>query len=47
MKRVERSLAQFAAIPVLLVWGMRDPVLGPDVLQMWHRRIMQFLETHP
>lgn len=37
MKRVEHSLAQFAAIPVLLVWGMRDPVLGPDVLQTWHR----------
>jgi len=37
MKRIERGLAQLAAVPTLLVWGMRDPVLGPDVLRMWQR----------
>jgi haloalkane dehalogenase len=35
MKRIEKGLAQFRAIPVLLVWGMRDPVLPPSVLRIW------------
>ncbi len=35
MKRIEQSLTQFSAIPILLVWGMRDPVLSPAVLQQW------------
>jgi len=37
MKRVEQGLAQFTGVPVLLVWGMRDPVLPPSVLRMWQR----------
>ena len=37
MKRIERSLTQFSAIPILLIWGMRDPVLSPAVLQQWQR----------
>lgn len=35
MKRVEENLPTFAGIPVLIVWGMLDPVLPPDVLDMW------------
>lgn len=27
--------AQFCTLPVLLVWGMQDPVLPPAVLRMW------------
>jgi haloalkane dehalogenase len=37
MKRIEQGLAQFTEMPVLLVWGMRDPVLPPSVLRMWER----------
>ena len=35
MKRIEENLSTFAGIPVLIVWGMLDPVLPPDVLEMW------------
>lgn len=35
MERIERALPQFDAIPVLLVWGMQDPVLPPSVLRTW------------
>jgi haloalkane dehalogenase len=35
MLRIEDGLAAFATIPVLLVWGMQDPVLPPAVLQRW------------
>jgi haloalkane dehalogenase len=35
MKRIEDSLHLFSNIPVLIVWGMLDPVLPPDVLEMW------------
>lgn len=35
MKRVEENLPTFVGIPVLIVWGMLDPVLPPDVLDMW------------
>jgi haloalkane dehalogenase len=37
MTRIERGLAQFAEIPVLLVWGMKDPVLTETVLRRWQR----------
>lgn len=37
MKRIEQGLAQFTETPVLLLWGMRDPVLPPSVLLMWQR----------
>jgi haloalkane dehalogenase len=37
MKEIERSLAQFARTPILLVWGMRDPVLPASVLRIWQR----------
>lgn len=39
MKRVEQSLPEFAEIPTLLVWGMRDPVLPASVLRMWQQRL--------
>ncbi len=35
MKRIEDGLPLFARIPVLLAWGMRDPVLTPQVLRWW------------
>src|SRR5207248_4937417 len=37
MKYIEKGLSQFSEIPILLVWGMRDPVLSPEVLQRWQR----------
>ncbi|MFI5322690.1 MAG: alpha/beta fold hydrolase [Thermodesulfobacteriota bacterium] len=35
MKRIEEGLPLFSDIPVLIVWGMLDPVLPPSVLEMW------------
>jgi haloalkane dehalogenase len=35
MQQVEAGLAQFKDIPVLLLWGMQDPVLPPAVLRRW------------
>ncbi len=37
MKRIEERLSLFSHTPVLLVWGMQDPVLSPAVLQQWQR----------
>lgn len=37
MKRIEQSLSQLSKTPILLIWGMRDPVLPPTVLQQWQR----------
>jgi len=38
MKRIEERLALFAQIPILLVWGMQDPVLSSPVLRWWQTR---------
>lgn len=38
MKEIERRLPLFADVPILLIWGTEDPVLGPPVLQSWQRR---------
>ena len=35
MKRIEQGLSRFNSIPILLVWGMQDPVLSPEVLRRW------------
>ena len=45
MKRIEQGLSQFSQIPILLIWGMRDPVLSPLVLQQWQRLYPQ-ARTH-
>jgi cis-3-alkyl-4-acyloxetan-2-one decarboxylase len=37
MKRIERGLTQFSETPVLLVWGMQDPVLPAAVLRHWQQ----------
>ncbi len=37
MQQIENGLTQFQHIPVLLVWGMQDPVLPPAVLRMWQQ----------
>jgi haloalkane dehalogenase len=37
MKRIEDKLPLFSSTPVLIVWGMLDPVLPPSVLEMWKR----------
>lgn len=37
MKRIESGLSHFAHTPMLLLWGMRDPVLGVEVLRTWQR----------
>jgi cis-3-alkyl-4-acyloxetan-2-one decarboxylase len=37
MKHIEESLPAFSRIPVLLLWGMRDPVLGVTVLRRWQQ----------
>jgi pimeloyl-ACP methyl ester carboxylesterase len=38
MKRIEEGLSMFSAIPILLVWGMQDPVLPPQILGWWRAR---------
>lgn len=35
MKRIEEGLSQFNGKPILLVWGMQDPVLPVSVLRRW------------
>ncbi len=35
MKRIEDGLPQFSGTPVLLVWGMQDPVLPASILYQW------------
>ena len=37
MQQIEQHLGQFARLPILLVWGMRDPVLGEPVLGRWQQ----------
>ena len=37
MKRIEHALPLFSQIPVLLIWGMQDPVISPAVLRCWQR----------
>ncbi|HEV2582875.1 MAG TPA: alpha/beta fold hydrolase [Ktedonobacteraceae bacterium] len=37
MKRIEQGLSGFNDIPVLLIWGMQDPVLPAPVLQRWQQ----------
>jgi haloalkane dehalogenase len=37
MQQIENGLRQFRDIPVLVVWGMQDPVLPPMVLRMWQQ----------
>ncbi len=41
MKRIEDGLSLFQRTPVLLVWGMQDPVLSPGVLRWWEARYPQ------
>jgi haloalkane dehalogenase len=45
MKRIEQSLSQFSKTPILLVWGMQDPVLSPPVLQQW-QHLFPHARTH-
>jgi cis-3-alkyl-4-acyloxetan-2-one decarboxylase len=45
MKRIEQNLSLFRHTPVLLVWGMRDPVLSPAVLQQW-KQVYPHAETY-
>jgi haloalkane dehalogenase len=45
MRQIESDLAQFASIPILLLWGMRDPVLGTPVLHQWQDVFPQ-AQTH-
>lgn len=35
MKRIEQGLFQFTKTPIILIWGMQDPVLSPSVLRLW------------
>ncbi|HEY6543007.1 MAG TPA: alpha/beta fold hydrolase [Ktedonobacteraceae bacterium] len=35
MKRIEEGLPQFSNRPILIIWGMKDPVLPPSVLRLW------------
>jgi haloalkane dehalogenase len=37
MKCIEQGLSQFNGIPILLVWGMQDLVISPDVLRRWQQ----------
>ncbi|MDA2919336.1 alpha/beta fold hydrolase [Desulfobacterota bacterium AH_259_B03_O07] len=35
MKKIQDGLYQFKDFPILLLWGMQDPVLPPSVLHLW------------
>lgn len=35
MKSIEQGLPKFSNRPILIIWGMRDPVLSPYVLSLW------------
>ncbi len=35
MKRIEDTLTLFNSKPVLLIWGMQDPVIPPSFLRRW------------
>jgi cis-3-alkyl-4-acyloxetan-2-one decarboxylase len=37
MKRIEHGLPQFSETPVLLVWGIQDPVIPPSILHRWQQ----------
>ena len=37
MKQIEQGLSQFSRTPILLVWGMKDPVLSVSVLHRWQQ----------
>ena len=37
MEQIEKHLAQFDQLPILLIWGMQDPVLPPAVLELWQK----------
>jgi haloalkane dehalogenase len=45
MQQIEQHLSQLAGMPILLVWGQRDPVLGEPVLRLW-QRIFPSARTH-
>jgi haloalkane dehalogenase len=37
MKRIEDALKLYNSKPVLLVWGMQDPVIPPAILRRWQQ----------
>jgi cis-3-alkyl-4-acyloxetan-2-one decarboxylase len=45
MKRIEHALPLFSQTPVLLIWGMQDPVLSPAVVQRW-QHVYPHARTH-
>ncbi len=45
MRFIELGVPQFDDRPVLLVWGMQDPVLTPAVLARW-QKVLPHAETH-
>ncbi len=45
MKRIEYGLSQFRNRPILLLWGMKDPVLSPSVLRRW-QEVYPHATTH-
>lgn len=46
LAETEAELHRFADRPALVVWGMRDPVLRPAILDAWRRRLPA-AEVHP
>jgi haloalkane dehalogenase len=45
MKRIERGLSRFNATPILLLWGMQDPVLPASILRQW-QQVYPHATTH-
>jgi pimeloyl-ACP methyl ester carboxylesterase len=45
MKRIERGLSRFNATPILLLWGMQDPVLPASILHQW-QQVYPHATTH-
>jgi len=45
MKQIECGLTHFSTTPILLIWGMQDPVLSMSVLYRWQHLYPQ-AKTH-
>jgi haloalkane dehalogenase len=45
MKQIEEGLVQLRQTPTLLLWGMKDPVLGVEVLRRW-QHLFPHATTH-
>jgi len=46
LREIERGLEALDDIPTLLLWGARDPVLGPEIARQWKRHLLAARGPH-